>query len=116
MMDKEPLVIIKDLKKTAKYIGKDVAKNRGIPLDEFTNYIKPKEIASIIKQYCIEKNGKYLINTKILQRIFTEVHDWVLGITLCKMATKDLIETYWDDKLNCMTFSPKVGQDGKETF
>jgi len=114
-MDKEPLVVIKNLKKTAKYIGKDVAKNRGIPLSELTNYIKPKEIVSIIKQYCISKEDKYLMNTKILQKIFTEVHDWVLGVTLSKMASKDLIETYWDNNLNCMTFSPKVGQDGKET-
>lgn len=115
-MEKDPYVIIKNINKTAKYIGKDVAKNRGIPLKEFTSYIKPKEIVSIIKQYAIKKNNKYLMNTEILQKVFTEVHDWVLGITLCKMATKNLIETYWDDKLNCMTFSPKVEQNGKETY
>lgn len=111
-MGKEPLVAIKNIKKTAKYIGKDVAKNRGIPLDEFRNYIKPKEIISIIKQYCIKQDDKYLMNTKILQKIFTEVHDWVLGVTLSKMASKDLIDTYWDETLNCMTFAPKENDNG----
>jgi hypothetical protein len=115
-MEKDPLVIIKNIKKTAKYIGKDVAKNRGIPLDEFSKYIKPKEIVSIIKQYSIDKNDKYLMNTKILQKIFTEVHDWVLGVTLSQMASKDLIETYWDNTLNCMTFAPKGNENGKETI
>lgn len=104
---KDPLVKIKNIKKTAKYIGKDIAKSKGIPLDEFSSYIKPKEIVSIIQQYAISKNDEYLINTEILKKIFVEVHDWVLGLTLSKMASKDLIDTHWDTKLNCMTFSQK---------
>lgn len=114
-MDKDPLVAIKNLKRTAKYIGKDVAKSRGIPISEFSDYIKPKEIVSLIKQFAIEKDNRYLINTKLLQKIFTEVHDWVLGVTLSKMASKDLIETYWDETLNCMTFAPKENNHGKKT-
>lgn len=114
-MEKDPLVAIKNIKRTAKYIGKDVAKNRGIPISEFSDYIKPKEIVSLIKQFAIERDDKYLINTKLLQKIFTEVHDWVLGVTLSKMASKDLIETYWDEELNCMTFAPKENNNGKKT-
>lgn len=114
-MEKDPLVAIKNIKRTAKYIGKDVAKNRGIPVSELSSYIKPKEIVSIIKQFAIEKDEKYLINTKLLQKIFTEVHDWVLGVTLSKMASKDLIETYWDETLNCMTFAPKENDNGTKT-
>lgn len=114
-MDKDPLVAIKNIKRTAKYIGKDVAKSRGIPISEFSDYIKPKEIVSIIKQFAVKKQSKYLINTKLLQKIFTEVHDWVLGVTLSKMASKDLIETYWDETLNCMTFAPKENNHGKKT-
>jgi hypothetical protein len=52
------------------------------------------------------------MNTKILQKIFTEVHDWVLGVTLSQMASKDLIDTYWDETLNCMTFAPKENDNG----
>lgn len=114
---KDPLVRIKNIKRTAKYIGKDIAKSRGIPLSEFAGYIKPKEIVSIIQQYAISKDDDYLINTEILQKIFTEVHDWVLGVTLSKMASKDLIETYWDTTLNCMTFSQKENlNNGKKIF
>ena len=113
-MKDDPLVKIKNIVKTAKYIGKDVAKTRGIPLKELSSYIKPREIVSIIKQYSIEKNNDYLMNTKILQKIFNEVNDWVLGVTLSKLAVKGLIDTYWDNNLNCMTFSPKGDKDGKK--
>lgn len=115
-MKRDPLVAIKNIKRTAKYIGKDVAKNREIPLDELSSYIKPKEIVSIIKQFAIEKDGMYLINTKILQKIFTEVHDWVLGVNLSRLASKDIIDTYWDDQLNCMTFSQKDNKHGKKAL
>jgi hypothetical protein len=111
MMKKDPLVAIKNLKRTAKYIGKDVAKNRGIPLEDLSHYIRPREIVSIIKQFAIEKEEKYLLNTKLLQKIFTEVHDWVLGVSLSKMASNDIIDTYWDSELNCMTFSKKDDQE-----
>lgn len=110
--DKDPLVAIKNIKRTAKYIGKDVANSRNIPLDEFSEYIKPKEIVSIIKQYAIQKNNQYLMNTSILKKIFIEVNDWVLGVTLSKMAVKGLIDTYWDNELNCMTFAPKENKNG----
>jgi hypothetical protein len=55
-----------------------------------------------------------MINTAILKKIFTEVNDWILGVTLSKMAVKGLIETYWDDELNCMTFAPKENNNGKK--
>lgn len=115
-MKNDPLVAIKNMNKTAKYIGKDVAKSRGIPLKELSCYIKPKEIVSIIKQYAVEKNGRYLMNTKILHKVFTEVNDWILGITLSKLAVKGLIDTYWDNNLNCMTFAPKGDYNGKENI
>lgn len=113
-MEKDPLVRIKHLKKTAKHIGKDVARNREIPLDQLTGFIKPSEIVSIIKQHAIERDGDYLLNTKLLQKIFTDVNDWVLGVHLSKMASKDLIDTYWDTDLNCMTFSAKDNKNGKK--
>jgi hypothetical protein len=113
---KDPLVKIKNIKKTAKYIGKDIAKSKGIPLSEFSNYINPKEIVSIIKQYAVSKNDEYLINAEILKKIFVEVHDWVLGLTLSRMASKDLIDTHWDTTLNCMTFSQKENLNNGKTI
>ena len=106
--ESEELYLIKNIKKTAKHIGRDVAKSRKIEIEEFSQYIKPKEIVSIIKQFAVKKNNDYYLNTKKLEKILTEIHNWVLGVTLSKLASKDMIETYWDSGLNCMTFSPKV--------
>jgi hypothetical protein len=106
-MHDDPLIEIKCINKMSKHIGKDVAKNMNIPLDELKQYIKPKEIKSIILQYSIVKNGKALINAFILQKVFREVNNWILGIQLSKMAAKGELEALWDDEQNCMVFSSK---------
>ena len=103
-----PYYIIKNIKRIAKHMGRDIAKSRKIKLEEFSNYIKPREIVSIIKQFAHKKNDKYYMNTKILEKVLNEIHNWVLGVTLSKLASNDMIETYWDSNLNCMTFSPKI--------
>jgi hypothetical protein len=108
----DPLVAIKDLSKMAKHLAKDIAKNKAIPLSELSEYIKPKEVKSIIRQYSVHKKNKFMINAIILQKIFQEVNNWVIGIELSKLASKDLIESYWSDEENCMTFSVKEQENG----
>lgn len=103
----DPLVAIKDLSKMAKHLAKDISKNKAIPLSELSEYIKPKEVKAIIKQYSIYKKNKFMINSIILQKIFQEINNWILGIELSKMASSGLLESYWDDEENCMTFSAK---------
>jgi hypothetical protein len=103
-MYNDPMVQIKDIRKMSRHIGRDVAHNMDIPLDEFRTYIKPKEVRSLIRQYCVEKNGEYLINAMILQKIFKEINDWVLGIKLCKMASSGDLAASWDEDKNCMVF------------
>jgi hypothetical protein len=100
----DPLVKIKSIKRIAKHIGKDTAKEMLIPIEEMKDYIKPKEIASIVKQYAIKKQNGYFINTTILQKIFVEVKNWVIGVQLAKMASDGQIDTMWDDEQNCMVF------------
>jgi hypothetical protein len=106
-MNDEKMVKVKSIKKIAKHIGKDVANEMLIPIAEMSEYIKPKEICSIIKQYCIRIEDEYLMNTLILQKIFTEVKNWVLGIQLAKMASDDKLEVTWDSEENCMIFQSK---------
>lgn len=102
------LVKIKNLTRAAKHLGKDIAKQRKIPLSKFKEYITPKEVKNIIKQYAIQNDeGDYLINYKLLHKICTEIDTWVLGIELSKLASLDSIETYWDDERNRMVFSYK---------
>ena len=103
-MSKDPFVKIKSIKKISKHIGRDIATEMLIPLNEMKEYIKPKEIASIVKQYSVYKNNAYYLNTTILNRIFAEVKNWVLGIQLAKMASEGKIDTIWDEEQNCMIF------------
>lgn len=106
-MPNDPLVLIKHLNKMSKHLGKDVASNMGIPISEFKEYIKPSEIKSIVKQYCVKKNGKYLMNSIILQKIFREINNWVLGIQLAKMASDGQLEARWDEEQNCIMFETR---------
>jgi hypothetical protein len=102
------LVKIKNLTHAAKHLGKDIAKQRKIPLCKFKEYITVKEIKNIIKQYALQdEHDDYLINYKILHKICEEINTWVLGIELAKLASLDSVETYWDDEKNCMVFSYK---------
>jgi hypothetical protein len=108
----DPLVSIKNISRMSKHIGKDIAKNMGIPIKELKQYIRPSEIQSIIKQYCIVKNSNYMINTLILKKVFQEVNNWVLGIQLCKMASSDQLEAVWDGDQNCIIFETKEQNNG----
>ena len=102
------LVKIKDLTRAAKHLGKDIAKQRKIPLGKFKEYITVNEVKNIIKQFGLQdEDGNVLINYKILHKICEEINVWVLGIELSKLAALDSIETYWDDERNCMVFSYK---------
>ena len=103
-MSDDPLMKIKSIKRIAKHIGRDVASDMLIPIEEMKDYIKPKEISSIVKQYSISQDGQYLINRIILQKIFSEVKNWVLGIQLAKMASEGQVDTMWDEEQNCMIF------------
>ena len=105
-MDK--LVKIKNLTSAAKHLGKDIAKQRKIPINKFKEYITVKEIKNIIRQYALQdEDNELLMNYKILHRICEEINTWVLGIELAKLASLDSVETYWDDQKNCMVFSYK---------
>lgn len=103
----DKMMKVKSIKRIAKHIGKDVAKEMLIPIEEMSYFIKPKEVVSLIKQYCVKDNDEYLMNANILQKIFSEVKNWVLGIQLAKMASDDKMEVMWDDDEYCMIFRSK---------
>lgn len=116
MSKNDPLMVLKSVKKISKHIGRDVANDMLIPLEEMKDYIKPKEVASIVRQYCIYKDDNYHINTLILQKIFTEVKNWVLGIQLAKMASEGKLETMWDTEQNSMIFSNSGDNNGTKSI
>lgn len=104
MYNEEELMRITDVKGIAKYVGKDVANEMMIPIKEMKEFIKPSEVASIILQYSMYKNGQYYLNYQILQKIFNETKNRVVGIQLAKLAADGKLETIWDEENNCMTF------------
>lgn len=106
-MNDDKMMKIKSIKRIAKHIGKDIANEMLIPIDEMSEYIKPKEISSLIRQYCVKQDSDYLMNANILQKIFSEAKNWVLGIQLAKIASKGEMDVIWDDEENCMIFKSK---------
>lgn len=110
-MYNDPLMKVKSVKRASKHIGRDIANDMTIPLNELGDFIKPKEIASILKQYAIKKDGGYFINTLILKKIFTEVKNWIVGIQLAKLASDGKIHSMWDEEQNCMVFQNNEGED-----
>ena len=109
----DPLLKIKNMRQMSKQIGRDIAREMALPLEELSELIKPKEIRSLIKQYSVYKNDEYLINTMILNKIFHEARNWILGVQLAKMASEGKLDTFWDDESNCMTFSSTDKQSKK---
>lgn len=106
-MNDNKMMKIKSIKRIAKHIGKDIANEMLIPIEEMSEYIKPREISSLIKQYCVKQDSDYLMNANILQKIFSEAKNWVLGIQLAKMASAEQMDVIWDDEENCMIFKSK---------
>lgn len=102
--EEDALMKITDLKGIAKYVGKDIANEMMIPIKEMKEFIKPSEVASIILQYSICQSGEYYLNTQILQKVFNETKNWVVGIQLAKLAADGKLQTMWDEENNCMTF------------
>ena len=112
---RDKLVKIKDIDKMARHLRRDIASQQSVTIKELKNFITQNETISLIRQYSKQnKNGDYLINTKILDKIFTEMYNWILGVELCQLASKGMFDVYWDDKQNCMTFIAIENKTKKE--
>lgn len=105
---KDPLHRIKDIKKLAKHLAKNVAVDCGLTIEDLKQYMTVKNAISIIKENAkINEKGEFLINTKILEKICLEMSGWLLGVNLAKLASDDVLDCYWDNRKNCMVFKKK---------
>lgn len=104
---RDNLVKIKDIEKMAKHIRRDVAKQHGISIKELTpKYIKQSEVVAIINQLAKrDEEDNLLVNCKILDNIFSEVYNWIVGIEVAQLASSGELEAYWNDEKQMMTFS-----------
>lgn len=106
---KDPLHRIKDIKKLAKHLAKVVAVDCGFTIDELKQFMTVKNAINIIKEQAQKgKDGEFLINTKILENICSEMSGWLLGVNLARLASDDKLDCYWDDKKDCMVFRKKT--------
>jgi hypothetical protein len=103
---KDRLMEITDLNKFAKYIAVHTANEIGIETkkNSLKEYITLKNVKGIVSQYAKIKNGKMCVNNRIMKKIQNELTNWILGVSLAKMAGNDEIDCYWDDTKNCMMF------------
>lgn len=99
---------IKNLEKFSYELGKLVAKDMGFNKKEFMRCINIHNLKQLVLQYCNKSNdGSYIISDKETSTICNEISNWVIGVDLAKLAADDVIECYWDDVKNTMTFSKK---------
>ncbi|NDC96199.1 hypothetical protein EBZ38_17440 [bacterium] len=104
MQDK--LVKIKDIDKMARHIRKDIAKQQGVPIKELKFHITQNEMISLIRQYAkVNEDGEAMVNCVILDKIFKEAYNWIVGIEISKLASKGIFDVYWSDEKNSMVFA-----------
>lgn len=101
---------IKNLNSFSKELGKLVAANAGFSTKELKESITVKNIRGIVTKYIKNKNGYFYISEDMTSQICEEIHDWIIGVSLAKLAAEDKLDCYWDDKKNCMIFKEKAEQ------
>jgi hypothetical protein len=104
MQDK--LVKVKDVKAMARHIRRDIAKQQGVPIKELKDFITQNEMISLIRQYSQpDESGELLVNCKILDKIFKEAYNWIVGIEISRLAAAGTFDVYWSDDKNSMVFA-----------
>lgn len=83
----------------ATYISDDYTDN----LDDFVT-IKQLEVFIKSKSSGLDEKGRLLLNSEAIDDIFIEICDWIYGVGLARLASKNLIECAWDNDQNCMIF------------
>jgi len=97
---------IKDMRGFAKSVGQTVAKDLDLEKSELKDYISVKNVLQLTAQYCIydKKTKKYIANEGILDTIIEETRNWIVGITLARLASQGQLECAWDVERDCMIF------------
>lgn len=104
MQDK--LVKVKDVKGMARHIRRDIAKQQGVPIKELKDFITQNEMISLIRQYSQPNEaGDLLVNCQILDKIFKEAYNWIVGIEISRLAAAGTFDVYWSDDKNSMVFA-----------
>lgn len=83
----------------ATYISNDYTDN----LDDFVT-IKQLESFIKLKSSGLDEKGRLLLDSETIDDIFVSVCDWIYGVGLSRLASKNLLECAWDNDQNRMIF------------
>jgi hypothetical protein len=117
---KDPLLKIKNISKFSKFLLYNTIEESGMEIKkkDIKHYITTKNLHEIVLlRVKKDKRGDLLVNNKIYKLLQNDILDWVLGVSLAKMAANDEIDCYWDSTKDCMMFSFKKGnKNGKKNI
>jgi hypothetical protein len=81
----------------AKKIGKVVAKEIYMSMDELKKSISVKNIKGIIYEYSdTSEEGYPILTTSQLNMVCEDIFSWLAGVRLAKEAADDKLECYWN--------------------
>lgn len=89
----------------ATYISNDYTDN----LDDFIT-IKQLESFIKLKSSGLDEKGRLLLDSETIDDIFESVCDWIYGVGLSRLASKNLLECAWDNDQNRMVFWKSDGE------
>lgn len=74
--------------------------------DDLDSYITLKEMENIVYNECIgfDDENRPIMDEDSNENVFDKTVAWIHNIGLAKLASQDLIQCAWDDKLNEMVF------------
>ena len=105
---------IDNLNGFAKKLGKVVAKEIDISMKELKEYISVKSLKEIRLEHSMpsEEGGKSIyIDADRTSAACEDIADWLIGVEHAKLAAEDLVECYWDNKINTMMLYLKEEDD-----
>ena len=96
----------------AKKIGKVVAREIYMTMDELKESISVRNIKGIIYEHSdTSKDGYPILTTSQLNMICEDIFSWLAGVRLAREAAADKLDCYWSDEKDCMIFKYKKSDE-----
>ena len=87
---------------------KVVSKNTSYTLKEIKSAINLGNVRTMVRMHSSPHiDGGFTVSEEDASDICEEIFDWVAGVELARLAAEDLIDAFWDDEKNCMSFKMK---------
>lgn len=74
--------------------------------ENLDDFISINQVKNLIIKYSLglDQNDNYIITTKLFNKVFNEIREWLYGVGLAKLAAKGYVECAWDSDKNEMIF------------